>query len=126
MNATSSLTQSIFDRNKQLARLPKENAADLLLMEMMGETCQLSFDRQDEVFTGVLNSSDCDSGWRCDAFFRAHWLAAIELNDDATYTICVRIPDDEYEDLLSMDCDEMLTYEDEENEGRSPDCENWR
>jgi len=105
---------------------PKTSAADLLLMELMGGTCQLQFERQDEVFEGVLHLSD-GGAWQCDAIFQAHWLNAIEVYDDGSYTICVRIPDGEFaEDLLSMDCDEMLTYEDEENEGRSPDCEDWR
>lgn len=105
---------------------PKTSAADLLLMELMGEKCTLKFDRQDEVFEGVLRSSSNDAAWTCGASFEAHWLTAIEVNDDGSYTIYVRVPDDEFaEDLLSMDCDEMLC-EDEENEGRSPDCEDWR
>ena len=101
----------------------KTSAADL--MGLVGKKCTLKFDRQDEVFEGVLCYLDNDDAWQCDAIFQAHWIESIEPNDDGTYTICVRIPDDEYEDLLSMDCDEMLTY-DEENEGRSPDCEDWR
>ena len=96
-----------------------------MLMVHVGEKCTLQFERQDEVFNGVLRSSDGDTAWQCGAVFQAHWLESIELNDDGTKNICVRIPDNEYEDLLSMDCDEMLTY-DEENEGRSPDCEDWR
>ena len=104
---------------------PKTSAVEVLLVELMGERCQLYFARQDEVFEGVLSSSFDDLTWVCGATFKAHWVNAIEINRDATYTICVRIPDDEYEDLLSMDCDEMLC-EDEENEGRSPDCEDWR
>ena len=104
---------------------PKTSAVEVLLVELMGERCQLEFERQDEAFEGVLNSSFDDLTWVCGATFKAHWVNAIEINRDATYTICVRIPDSEHEDLLSMDCDEMLTY-DEENEGRSPDCENWR
>ena len=104
---------------------PKTSAVEVLLMELMGERCQLYFARQDELFEGVLGSLDSYATWTCGATFEAHWVNAIEINCDATYTICVRIPDDEYEDLLSMDCDEMLC-EDEENEGRSPDCEDCR
>ena len=104
---------------------PKTSAVEVLLMELVGERCKLEFERQDEVFEGVLNSSFDDLTWVCGATFEAHWLNAVGVNDDGSYTICVRIPDGEYADLLSMDCDEMLC-EDEENEGRSPDCENWR
>ena len=105
---------------------PKTSAAELLLMELVGERCQLEFERQDEVFEGVLRSSFDDLTWECDATFEAHWLTAIGVNDDGSYTIYVRVPDSEFaEGLLSMDCDEMLC-EDEENEGRSPDCEDWR
>ena len=105
---------------------PKTSAVEVLLVELMGERCQLEFERQDEVFEGVLNSSFDDLTWVCGATFEAHWVNSIGVNDDGSYTIYVRVPDDEYaEGVLSMDCDEMLTY-DEENEGRSPDCENWR
>ena len=115
------LTQS-----QRMSRPIKEGPADEMLVIHMGETCSLEFERQEEVFSGVLRSSDDDTAWQCGAVFQAHWLESIKLNGDGTKSICVRIPDDEYEDLLSMDCDEMLAYEDEENEGRSPDCENWR
>ena len=117
--------------NKSLSkkvRARTKASAHLLLMGLLGRKCTLQFERQDEVFKGVLRSrflSMNGEEWFCGASFKPHWLTAVEPNDDATYTICVRIPNDEYEDLMSMDCDEMLTY-DEENEGRSPDCEDWR
>ena len=122
----SMLGAAIKTLNTKVQEHPKTSAVEVLLMELMGERCQLEFDRQDEVFEGVLRSSFDDLTWECDATFEAHWLNAIGVNDDGSYTIYVRVPDGEFaEDLLSMDCDEMLC-EDEENEGRSTDCEDWR
>ena len=78
---------------------PKTSAVEVLLMELVGERCQLEFERQDEVFEGVLRSSFGDLTWECDATFEAHWLNAIGINDDGSYTIYVRVPDDEYAEM---------------------------
>ena len=78
---------------------PKTSAADLLLMGIVGKKCTLEFDRQDEVFKGVLRMS-WSGTWFCDASFESHWLTAIMPND-GSYTICVRIPDDEYAEMVA-------------------------
>ena len=81
---------------------PKTSAAEMLLIELLCDTCQLQFERQDEVFEGVLvGSSDNDTDWVCGASFKPHWLTAILINDDGSYTICVRIPDDEYAEMVA-------------------------
>ena len=80
---------------------PKTSAAELLLMELVGERCQLEFERQDEVFEGVLRSSFDDLTWECDATFEAHWLTAIGVDDDGSYTIYVRVPDGEFADMVA-------------------------
>jgi len=77
------------------------SAVELLLMELVGERCQLEFERQDEVFEGVLNSSFDDLTWVCGATFEAHWLNAIGVNDDGSYTIYVRVPDDEHAEMVA-------------------------
>ena len=80
----------------------KASAAEVLLIELLGEVCQLQFERQNEAFSGVLlGASDNDTEWFCGASFKAHWLTAIEVHDDGSYTICVRIPDDEYAEMLA-------------------------
>ena len=87
--------------NTKVGARTKASAADLLLMAHVGEKCMLQFERQDEVFEGVLCYLDNDDAWQCDAIFQAHWLTAVEPNDDGSYTICVRIPDDEYADMVA-------------------------
>ena len=87
--------------NKKIPVRTKASAANLLLVAHMGEKCTLQFERQDEVFEGVLRlSSDCEV-WNCGASFESHWLTAIKPNDDGSYTICVRIPDDEYAEMVA-------------------------
>ena len=78
----------------------KALAAKVLLKYLVGWRCQLEFERQDEAFSGVLQPSDGDA-WQCDAIFEAHWLTAVEPNDDGSYTICVRIPDNEYAEMVA-------------------------
>ena len=80
---------------------PKTSAAEVLLMELVGERCQLEFERQVEVFEGVLRSSFDDLTWECDATFEARWLTSIGVNDDGSYTIYVHIPDDEYAEMVA-------------------------
>ena len=79
----------------------KRSAAEVLLMALFGKRCQLEFERQDEVFEGVLYSSYGDLDWQCDATFDTHWVNAVEPNDDGSYTIHVRIPDDEYAEMVA-------------------------
>ena len=90
--------------SKKVEYHPKALAASSLLMGLGGEKCTLQFERQDEAFKGVLQlrflpTSGVD--WLCGASFKSHWLTAVEPNDDGSYTICVRIPDDEYADMVA-------------------------
>ena len=88
--------------SKKVEDHPKTSAAESLLMKLEGRECTLQFERQDEAFSGVLvDSLYSRASWICGASFKSHWLTAIELNDDATYTICVRIPDDEYGEMVA-------------------------
>ena len=95
----SMLGAAIKTLNTKAEAHPKTSAVEVLLMELVGERCQLEFERQDEAFEGVLNSSFDDLTWVCGASFEAHWLNSVGVNDDGTYTICVRIPDDEYAEM---------------------------
>ena len=79
----------------------KTSVAGLLLMQLVGRVCRLQFERQDESFADFLQSSIDGEDWVCGASFKPHWVNAIEVNRDATYTICVRIPDDEYAEMVS-------------------------
>ena len=87
--------------NKKIPVRTKASAANLLLVAHMGEKCTLEFERQDEVFEGFLGSSINGEVWFCGASFKPHWLTAIMPNDDGSYTICVRIPDNEYAEMVA-------------------------
>ena len=53
----------------------KTSAVNLLLVDLMGERCQLYFKRQDELFEGVLRINDAD--WICGASFKPHWVLSL-------------------------------------------------